>query len=89
MSLPPLPAPDWLERKGFLFEIDSDSVSNRSATELVEMSKVQAYGQQCRDAALEEAAESLFTLDIESYGILPIRASMVISDCNMAIRKLK
>jgi len=50
---------------------------------------MEAYGQQCRIAAFEEAAESLFTLDIESYGILPIRASIVISDCNLTIRKLK
>jgi len=58
MSLPPLPAPDWLERKGFLFDVDSTSLSNRSAAELVEMSKVQAYGQQCRAEALEEAAKA-------------------------------
>lgn len=75
MSLPPRPP--------FML-YDTQKLRNGYTAE-----QMQAYGQACRDAALEEAAESLFTLDIESYGILPIRASMVISDCNMAIRKLK
>ena len=57
------------------------------------LKQLTAYGAACaahaREMALSEAAESLFNLDIESYGILPIRASMVISDCNMEIQKLK
>ena len=76
MSLPPLPASfpaGYIAQTEYFYTAE----------------QMQAFYKQGRAEALEEAAESLFTLDIESYGILPIRASMVISDCNMAIRKLK
>ena len=48
-----------------------------------------AAWQYSRKVALEDAAEAPFTLDIESYGVLPIRAAIIVSDCVKAVKELK
>lgn len=83
-ELPELPEPD-------VYEYDIETAMN--VLKAHSPDQLQSYGAACaaqaREHALSDAAESLFNLDIDSYGILPIRASMVISDCNMEIQKLK